>query len=224
MTHPPVLDGDLTQLDRQQAARQHSLRPDRWPRPRQPPQARCLHGLDQGRACISQCKCSISKIETVPATAWWWTRDNIELFRSTRPVAADQINYDIYCHQFFVVPEDPSANNVAIVGQWHRDGDALKDNLIPEPAIQKAVKILPDRYVVELFIPATAMHGYNPSHQPKLAFNLHVRDFNVAADFFWSAPKSSRTELRPNTWGSLYPGPAAVSGGSHQFAAQARIN
>jgi hypothetical protein len=32
---------------------------------------------------------------------------------------------------------------------------------------------------------------------------MHVRDFTTAADFFWSAPKSDRTELRPNTWGTL---------------------
>jgi hypothetical protein len=164
-----------------------------------------------------------SKIESAPATAWWWTRDNAELFVSTRPVATDQISYDIYCHQFFVVPQDPSASNAAIVGQWHRDGDALKDNLIPHPSIEKIVKILPDRYIVEMFIPAAALHGFDPARQPQLAFNFHVRDFNKAADFFWSAPKSSRTELRPNTWGNMILDPAPPIAPS-PTAAQARAD
>jgi hypothetical protein len=153
-----------------------------------------------------------SKIETAPASGWWWTRDNVELFISTHPVASDQVSYDVNCHQFFIVPRDPSEGGAAVVGQWHRDGDALKDNLIPHPDIQKAVKILPDRYVVEMFIPAKALHGFDPRHERTLAFNMNVREFNIATSFFWSSPKSTRTELRPNTWGTLYldaPPPAA---------------
>jgi len=124
-----------------------------------------------------------------------------------------------------VVPADPAASNAAVVGQWHRDGDAQKDNLIPDPQIQKTVKILPDRYIVELFIPAEAMHNYNPSRQSRLAFNLHVRDFNTAADFFWSAPKSSRTELRPNTWGTLFlDPPVSTSPAPIASTAQVRLN
>jgi hypothetical protein len=151
-------------------------------------------------------------IESAPATAWWWTRDNIEFFISTRPVMPDQDGYDVNCHQFFVVPKDPTAGNAAVVGQWHRDGDALKDNVIPEPLIHRTVKIFPDRYVVEMFIPAKSMHGYDPQHQRTLAFNLDVRDFTTATNFFWSAPKSMRTELRPNTWGTLYldPPPSSI--------------
>ena len=107
------------------------------------------------------------------------------------------------------------------MGQWHRDGDALKDNLIPVTGVQKIVKVLADRYIVELFLPASAMHGFDPSRNPDLAFNFHVRDFNRAADFFWSAPKSSRTELRPNTWGELVldPPPASAVGVNAQARA-----
>jgi agarase len=203
LVHPPVLDGDLTQWS--PASALDGIRRDQ------------TVGLDRvnmrtpdvfmgwtNEGLYFALQVYDHHIETAPATSWWWTRDNIELFLSTRPVTSNEASYDVNCHQFFVVPADPGAGNEAIVGQWHRDGDALKDNLIPDPLIKKVVKILPDRYVVEMFIPAQAMHNYNPSHQPQLAFNLHVRDFTSAADFFWSAPKSSRTELRPNTWGTLY--------------------
>jgi hypothetical protein len=202
LAHPPMLDGDLTQwatntefdgIRRDQTVgldRVNLRNPDMY-----------MGWTHEGLYMALQVY--DSHIETAPATAWWWTRDNIELFLSTRPVMSKNAGYDVNCQQFFVVPSDPSAGNTAIVGQWHRDGDALKDNLIPDPMIQKIVKILPDRYVVEMFIPAEAMHNFNPSRQPQLAFNMHVRDFTTAADFFWSAPKSDRTELRPNTWGTL---------------------
>jgi hypothetical protein len=138
----------------------------------------------------------------------------------------DQDGYDVNCHQFFVVPRDPTAGNEAVVGQWHRDGDALKDNLIPAPFIRHTVRILPDRYIVEMFIPAKALHGYDPQHQRTLAFNLDVRDFTTATNFFWSAPKSTRTELRPSTWGTLYldPPPSNVAAQAGQTSLKSVAN
>lgn len=145
-------------------------------------------------------------IQGAPTTGWWWTRDCVEFWVSTRSVPSDQAYYDQYSHQFFFVPiEYPQTDGIAgTVGQWHRDGDALKDNLIPHPDITKAVRIHPDRYVVEMFIPAKALNGFDPKNQPAMAFNIHVRNFQHAIAYFWSAPKEVMTQLRPNTWGNMY--------------------
>ncbi len=145
-------------------------------------------------------------IQGAPAQGWWWTRDNVEFWISTKPVASDQDGYDKYCHQFFFVPNNfPAEDGVAgTVGQWHRDGDNLKDNLIPHPDIKEVCRIFPDRYIIEMFIPAKALNGFDPKKQPALAFNFHVRNFQHALDYFWSAPKDVLTQLRPNTWGPIY--------------------
>jgi hypothetical protein len=157
-----------------------------------------------------------------PATGAWWTRDYVEFWLSTRPVASDDNTYNLNCHQFFYVPTDgANAQGIAgVVGQWHRDGDALRDNLIPDAPVQQATRILPDRYVVEMMIPTAALHGYDPLHQPALAFNIHACDFQSAADFFWSAPKAVETQIRPNTWGTLYldPPPAELAPGDPHTA------
>jgi hypothetical protein len=141
-----------------------------------------------------------------PAPGWWWTRDNVEFWVSTRPVPSDQHTYDAYAHQFFFVPIDfPDKTGASgMVGQWHRAGDALKDNLVPHPDVRHAVRVLPDRYVVEMFIPAAALNGYDPVSQPAMAFNVHIRNFQHATDYFWSAPKEMMTQLRPSTWGTMY--------------------
>jgi hypothetical protein len=55
-----------------------------------------------------------------------------------------------------------------------------------------------------MFIPASALNGYDPASQPAMAFNIHVRNFQHATDYFWSAPKEMMTQLRPNTWGTMY--------------------
>lgn len=144
-------------------------------------------------------------IEGAPAKGWWWTRDYVEFWVSTKPVAKDQDTFDVNSHQFFFVPnawpgEDGAAGTV---GQWHRPGDALSDNLIPHPTIRSAARVLPDRYVVEMFIPALALNGFDPQNSTEMAFNLHVRNFQQATDYFWSAPKEVMTQLRPGTWGTM---------------------
>lgn len=145
-------------------------------------------------------------IQGAPANGWWWTRDNVELFISTRPTPADQSFYNAFSHQFFFVPiEFPGADGQAgRVGQWHRAGDALTDHRIPHPDVQLAVRVLPDRYVAEMFMPNSALHGFDPQSHPAIAFNIHVRNFQTATDYFWSAPKTVQTQLRPNTWGTLF--------------------
>jgi hypothetical protein len=152
-------------------------------------------------------------IQGAPATGWWWTRDNVEFWVSTRPVASDQNFYNAYSHQFFFVPvEFPGKDGQSgTVGRWHRPGDNLQDSLIPHPDVKQAVRVLPNKYVAEMFIPAKALNGFDPRNQPAMAFNLHVRNFHHATDYFWSAPKEVQTQLRPNTWGNVYMAPPETS-------------
>jgi hypothetical protein len=202
LAKPPLLDGSLGQWPAD--ARLVSIRRDQTVgldrRPVTPPNIYMGWTADGLYLALESFD---KRIEIAPASGWWWTRDHAEFFLSTRPVPSDQSGYDVYCHQFFFVPEDGAAKS-GVVGQWHRDGDALKDNLIPQPDVKAVERILPDRYIVEMFLPAKALHGYDPLHQPALQFNVHVRDFASAADFFWSAPKLAQTQLRPTTWGTLY--------------------
>lgn len=153
-------------------------------------------------------------IDGAPADGWWWTRDNVELFFSTRAVKPDQNSYTPFCQQFFFVPQAwPGKDGLnGVLGQWHRRGDAIKANIVPQPDVRWAARVLSNRYVVEMYFPAAALHGWDPAHHPTLAFNLHVRNYQHAQDYFWSASKEIRTQLRPGTWGTLQlePPPTAL--------------
>jgi hypothetical protein len=157
-------------------------------------------------------------IQGAPAQGWWWTRDNFEFWISTRPVAGDQNSFNQFSHQFFFVPNNfPQEDGLAgVIGQWKRDGDAIKENLIPHPAVKEVCRIFPNRYVVEAFIPKSALNGFDPKTQPALAFNIHIRNYQHALDYFWSAPKDILTQMRPNTWGPIYleqPGAKVIAQG-----------
>ncbi len=145
-------------------------------------------------------------VSAAPATGSWWARDSVEFWISTRPVQADQRGYTPYCHHFFFVPVETYSHHgiSGIVGQWHSPGDGLRESLIPQPDIKSVTRILHDRYVTEIFIPARALNGWDPHNQPQLAFNIHIRNFQHAAEYFWSAPKQVLTQARPSTWGTIY--------------------
>lgn len=144
-------------------------------------------------------------IQGADPQGWWWTRDAVEWWIKTSPPLPKQNYYDGSCHQFFFVPSDFPINGVSgTVGQWHRPGDALKDNLVPHPGVKQASRVLPGRYVVEMLIPGEALKGWDPEGSPKMAFNLHVRNWQHAIDYYWSAPKEVQTQLRPSTWGTMY--------------------
>jgi hypothetical protein len=210
LTKPPYLNGELSDwpAESKMSGIQHSqtvgLERSRLPLPNV-----YLGWTDQGLYLAVEV--FDDDIHGAPAKGWWWTRDYFEFWLSTHPVAKDQNNFDAGSNQFFFVPNAwPAEDGVlGTVGQWHRPGDALTDNLIPHPDIRAATRILPDRYVVEMFIPAKALHGFDPRHVSTLAFNIHARNFEHATDYFWSAPKEAMTQLRPNTWGTIELDPPA---------------
>ena len=144
-------------------------------------------------------------IEGAPADGWWWTRDAIELFISTRRPDEGQNFYTPHDHQFFYVPiAFPGPDGRAgTVGRWHRQGDGLASSIIPDTAIRQAGRVFPGRYVVEMFIPASELHGFDPTGKTPMALNVNVRNFQTAIDYFWSAPKQVMSHLRPGTWGTM---------------------
>lgn len=144
-------------------------------------------------------------IQGADPKGWWWTRDAAEWWIATRVPGAEQNYYDGFCHQFFFVPSEfPRDGLSGTVGRWHRPGDNMMDHLIPHPEIRQVARVLPGRYVVEMLIPASALSGWDPVREPRMSFNLHMRNWQHAIDYFWSAPKEMQTQLRPNTWGTLY--------------------
>jgi hypothetical protein len=151
---------------------------------------------------------------TAPLSGRWWTRDCVEFWIATRPVHELESTYNEYCHQFFFVPLDPAANNgtTGVVGQWHRPGDALKENLAPHPEIRYCCRILADHYVVSMFIPRGSLNGFDPAEHSQLGFNVATRNYRQATSWYWSLSKELHAQNRPTTWGDIRLLPPGMAG------------
>lgn len=152
-------------------------------------------------------------VVSLPPTAEWWLRDCVELLLSTQPISVSQQTFDAHCHDFFFlpVPFPDATGQSGIVGQRHGIGGdtTLASMPAPQPHVRQVARILKDRYVAEIFIPSAALPGFDPAKQPRLGFNVLVRDFQSGHESFWSAPKESLTQQRPSTWGQLDLAPPA---------------
>lgn len=126
----------------------------------------------------------------------WRSRsfDCIEVWLSTRPVAGDRYLYDQYCHDFMFIPEGDGT-----VMQWHHSGDMLDENLIPHPDIKCAVKDVSNGYIVEMFVPAKALNGYDPKGHPEIVGNIFVRNWQPRIDWYWACTEFGA----PGEWGRM---------------------
>jgi len=124
--------------------------------------------------------------------------DYMEFWISTRAVEADQKWYDRYCLDFLFLPDSKNDKGGTVV-RWHHFGDALEGHLVPDPDVKYAVRFLPDRYVIEVFVPASVLYGFDTVKQGEISGNLFVRNWQDSIDYYWSS-----TELMPpNSWGRL---------------------
>ena len=147
------------------------------------------------------------QIQAAAPNGPWWTQDALELFIATRGDEVERAErcYSRFDHQFFFVPNPfPKAGRSGTWGRWSRKGDALAgEHQIPAQGIADASRVLPGRYVTEIFIPGDQLVGFDPKTTRELRFNVHVRDYQTATEFYWSAPKEAATHFKPATWGRL---------------------
>jgi hypothetical protein len=124
--------------------------------------------------------------------------DYMEFWVSTRVVEADQKWYDRHCQDFLFLPDAKSDKGGTVV-RWHQFGDALEGHLVPDPDVKYAVRFGPNRYILEMFVPASVLYGFDTVEQGEISGNLFVRNWQDSIDYYWLS-----TELMPpNSWGRL---------------------
>lgn len=119
-------------------------------------------------------------------TLWIDTRDARTSHRASR-----------YCHQFHFLPtgggpdHDEPALVQAKINRALQDAPPCSPNEVPFRAT-----LTKKGYLLEAFLPAVALHGFDPEQNPRLGFYFAVRDaelgeqvLSVGADFpYWEDP------------------------------------
>jgi len=123
---------------------------------------------------------------------WIDTRDTHNIHRASR-----------FCHGFVFLP----------AGSGRRRADPFAEQLLIHRAKENAKRVTQgklqvrsqqrvDGYVLEAFVPAEALTGFDPEEHPKLGFTYAVRDHELGEQTFAAGGEFPYYE-DPSLWGTL---------------------
>src|SRR5262249_12894673 len=119
-------------------------------------------------------------------TLWLDTRDTRTSHRASR-----------YCHQFYFLPTGGGPDHDEPVFGQAKINRALQDAPVAHAgAVPFRCLLTKGGYIVEAFLPAGVLTGFDPEQTPRLGFYYGVRDaergdqvLSVGADFpYWEDP------------------------------------
>jgi hypothetical protein len=123
---------------------------------------------------------------------WIDTRDTHNIHRATR-----------FCHWFAFLPtgggerrQDPVAGQMAILHAREQARPASRKHLL----VRSEKRI--DGYLIEAFIAAEGLTGYDPAEHPRLGFQYAIVD-RERGDVTWSVGGEFHYEEDPSLWGTL---------------------
>jgi len=132
----------------------------------------------------------------------WEDSDGLSLWIATRDVS--QVHRaNRYCHRFIMLPQGAGDEKDSAVIEMATVARARE---IPKPVPANAMKIRSEKridgYVLQAFLPAEAMTGYDPRQQPQLGFYYAVVDRERGWQTFSLSPEFP-FDSDPSLWGVL---------------------
>ena len=125
-------------------------------------------------------------------TLWIDTRDARTSHRATR-----------YCHQFHLLPAGGGPDNDEPVFGQSKINRALQDApLCPPGSVPFRCEPVKRGYLVEAFLPAAVLNGFDPEQNPRLGFYYAVRDAELGEQVLSVGPEFPYWE-DPSLWAVL---------------------
>jgi hypothetical protein len=122
--------------------------------------------------------------------------DGVSLWVDTRDARTSH-RASRYCHQFHILPAAGGSDRDEPVLAQAKINRALNDApLCASDAVPFRVTMRKGGYLLEVFLPAAVLHGFDPEQNPRLGFYYSVRDsehgeqtLGLGPDFpFWEDP------------------------------------
>jgi hypothetical protein len=132
-------------------------------------------------------------------TGQWWKKDGLRICVDTRD-ARDIKRATRFCHFFYVLPAGGGPNRKRPVVGLHRMSRAKE----PPPTVdtsQIKLGVHTDRhgYAVEVAIPATCLHGWNPAEHPRIGIFYKVKDLHHGSQHL-TVNDELGWNVDPSTW------------------------
>ncbi len=130
-----------------------------------------------------------------------WHSDGLQLWIDTR-ATHDVHRATRFCHQFLALPGGGPRQSEATIEQFfiNRAKDNARRAVPSELAVRGESRV--DGYVLEVFLSATALGGFDPAEHPRLGFQYAVMDFELGEQTF-NCPVGFPFREDPSLWGQL---------------------
>lgn len=126
-------------------------------------------------------------------TLWLDTRDSRASHRASR-----------YCHQFHFLPMGGGPDKDEPVFAQAKINRALHDApLCSAGAVPFRASLIRGGYLLEAFLPASVLHGFDPEQNSRLGFYYVVRDGELGEQFLSVGPEFPYWE-DPSLWSVLH--------------------
>ncbi len=125
--------------------------------------------------------------------------DSVELFFDTRD--AKSSSFTKFCHHFLFLPESIE-NNIQVleISKFVReDSHPLADPSLLFLETEKKFK----GFVMRIFLPQEALHGYDPSQFDRLGFTYRINRSTGLPQYFSASGEEVAIEGQPSLWASL---------------------
>ena len=127
--------------------------------------------------------------------------DGLQVFIDTRNTQSIH-RASRYCQQFFLLPGTGSGN-AAPIGIPVPILRAREESPRPNPAeIRLATAVSKSGYLLEAWLPASVLFGYDPESQPRLGFYYVLRDAELGEQYLTVGPDFPFA-VDPSLWSTL---------------------
>jgi hypothetical protein len=129
----------------------------------------------------------------------WWKADGIRLCLDTRD-ARDIKRATRFCHFFYLLPLGGGAGGRQPVVGTHRMSHAKETPPASDlTAIRSASHVTRSGYSLEVALPASCLHGWDPAEHPRIGIFYKIRDTQLGPQHL-SADDEMGWNADPSTW------------------------
>lgn len=125
--------------------------------------------------------------------------DSLELFIDTRDLKTAGF-MTRFCHHFLILPQSENGVTSREVTRFRTEDT----HPLCDPAdLEVTMKPSSSRYALDVFIPAQALHGYDPSAFKRLGFTFRLNRYRGDPQHFVLSSKLYKITDHPSYWASI---------------------